>query len=62
MSALRRGLKDHFDLGNSELTRRQIMAAVDRIAKTGKRDAAKDLRKRTDAFLEWCVGEGWLRS
>ena len=45
MSALRRGLKDHFDLAISELTRRQIMAAVDRIAKTGKRGAAKDLRK-----------------
>jgi hypothetical protein len=32
MSALRRGLKDHFDLAIGELTRRQIMAAVERIA------------------------------
>jgi hypothetical protein len=60
MSALRRGLKDHFDLAIAELTRRQIMAAVDRIAKTGKRGAAKDLRKHTHAFLEWCVGEGYV--
>jgi len=45
MSALRRGLKDHFDLAIAELTRRQIIAAVDKIAKTGKRGAAKDLRK-----------------
>jgi hypothetical protein len=45
MSALRRGLKDHFDLAVAALTRRQIMAAVDKIAKTGKRGAAKDLRK-----------------
>jgi Arm DNA-binding domain len=60
MSALRRGLKDHFDLAIGELTRRQIMAAVDRIAKTGKRGAAKDLRKHTHTLLEWCVGEGYV--
>ncbi len=60
MSALRRGLKDHFDLAIGELTRRQIMAAVERIAKTGKRGAAKDLRKHTHTFLEWCVGEGYV--
>jgi hypothetical protein len=29
MSALRRGLKNHFDLGIGKLTRRQIMATVD---------------------------------
>ncbi|MGY4414896.1 hypothetical protein ACVWW4_006632 [Bradyrhizobium sp. LB7.1] len=62
MSALRRGLKDHFDLAIAELTRRQIMAAVDRIGKTGKRGAAKDLRKHTHTFLEWCVGEGLRRA
>src|SRR5438046_8674429 len=60
MSALRRGLKDHFDLAIGELTRRQIMAAVDKIAKTGKRGAAKDLRKHTHTLLEWCVGEGYV--
>jgi integrase len=60
MSALRRGLKDHFGLAIAELTRRQIMAAVDKIAKTGKRGAAKDLRKHTHTFLEWCVGEGYV--
>jgi hypothetical protein len=60
MSALRRGLKDHFDLAIAELTRRQIMAAVDKIAKTGKRGAAKDLRKHVHTFLEWCVGEGYV--
>jgi hypothetical protein len=60
MSALRRGLKDHFDLAIGELTRRQIMAAVDRVAKTGKRGAAKDLRKHAHTFLEWCVGEGYV--
>jgi len=60
MSALRRGLKDHLDLAIAELTRRQIMAAVDRIAKTGKRGAAKDLRKQMHTFLEWCVGEGYV--
>jgi integrase len=43
-----------------DLTRRQIMAAVDKIAKTGKRGAAKDLRKHTHTFLEWCVGEGYV--
>lgn len=60
MSALRRGLKDHVDLAVGELTRRQIMAAVDKIAKTGKRGAAKDLRKHTNTFLEWCVSEGYV--
>jgi hypothetical protein len=33
---------------------------VDRIAKTGKRSAAKDVRKHTHTFLEWCVGEGYV--
>jgi hypothetical protein len=60
MSALRRGLKDHFDRAIGELTRRQIMAAVDKIAKTGKRGAAKDLHKRTHTLLEWSVGEGYV--
>ena len=60
MSALRRGLRDHCDLAIAALTRRQIMAAVDKIAKTGKRGAAKDLRNHTHTFLEWCVGEGYL--
>jgi integrase len=59
MSALRRGLKDHFDLAVAALTRRQIMAAVDKIAKTGKRGAAKDLRKHVHTFLG-CVGEGYV--
>ena len=60
MSALRHGLKNHFDLGIGKLTRRQIMAAVDSIAQTGKGGAAKDLRNHTHTFLEWCVGEGYL--
>ncbi|MGY4154740.1 integrase [Bradyrhizobium sp. USDA 4461] len=60
MSALRRGLKEHAENGVGDLTRRQIMAAVDRVAKTGKRGAAKDLRKHTHTFLEWCVGEGYV--
>jgi integrase len=59
MSALRRGLKDHAESGVGDLTRRQIMAAVDKIAKTGKRGAAKDLRKHIHTFLEWCVSEGY---
>ena len=45
MSALRRGFKHYAWSGVGDLTRRQIMAAVDKIAKTGKRGAAKDLRK-----------------
>jgi len=60
MSALRRGLKDYGDHVIGELTRRQIMAAVDRITKAGKRGAAKDLRKHTNTFLEWCVSEGYV--
>ncbi|WP_141341154.1 integrase arm-type DNA-binding domain-containing protein [Bradyrhizobium sp. USDA 3458] len=60
MSALRRGLKEHVDSGVGDLTRRQIMAAVDKVTKTGKRGAAKDLRKHTHTFLEWCVGEGYV--
>jgi Phage integrase family len=36
------------------------MAAVDKIAKTGKRGAAKDLRKHTHTLVEWCVGEGYV--
>lgn len=36
------------------------MAAVDKIAKTGKRGAAKDLRKHVHTFLEWCIGEGYV--
>ncbi|MCA6103658.1 tyrosine-type recombinase/integrase [Bradyrhizobium australafricanum] len=60
MSALRRGLKEHADSGVGDLTRRQIMAAVDKVTKTGKRGAARDLRKHTHTFLEWCVGEGYV--
>ncbi|MCC8957152.1 integrase arm-type DNA-binding domain-containing protein [Bradyrhizobium sp. Pear77] len=60
MSALRRGLKEHAESGVGDLTRRQIMAAVDKVTKTGKRGAAKDLRKHTHTFLEWCVGEGYV--
>ncbi|MGY3440029.1 tyrosine-type recombinase/integrase [Bradyrhizobium sp. USDA 4473] len=60
MSALRRGLKEHADSGVGDLTRRKIMAAVDKVTKTGKRGAAKDLRKHTHTFLEWCVGEGYV--
>ncbi|WP_445489699.1 integrase arm-type DNA-binding domain-containing protein [Rhodopseudomonas sp. RCAM05734] len=60
MSALRRGLKDHLDVAIGELTRRQIMAAVDKITKAGKRGAARDLRKHAHTFLEWCVGEGYV--
>ncbi|WFU57651.1 integrase arm-type DNA-binding domain-containing protein [Bradyrhizobium pachyrhizi] len=60
MSALRRGLKESAESGVADLTRRQIMAAVDKVAKTGKRGAAKDLRKHTHTFLEWCVGEGYI--
>ena len=60
MSALRRGLKVYVDLAIGDLTRRQIMAAVDGVAKTGKRGAAKDLRKHVHTFLEWCVGEGYV--
>jgi hypothetical protein len=58
MAALRRRLKDHFDLAIAELTRRRNMAAVDKIAKTDERGAAKDLRTQAHTFLEWCVGEG----
>ena len=60
MSALRRGLKAHADRAIGDLTRRQIMAAVDKVAKTGKRGAAKDLRKHAHTFFEWCVGEGYV--
>ncbi|MCC8974648.1 tyrosine-type recombinase/integrase [Bradyrhizobium brasilense] len=60
MSALRRGLKEHADSGVGDLTRRQIMAAVDKVTKAGKRGAAKDLRKHTHTFLEWCVSEGYV--
>jgi len=60
MSALLRGLKDHAESGVGDLTRRQIMEAVDKITKTGKRGAAKDLRKHTHTFLEWCVSEGYV--
>ncbi|MET4606683.1 integrase [Bradyrhizobium sp. JR4.1] len=60
MSALRRGLKEHAESAVGDLTRRQIMAAVDKIAKTGKRGAAKDLRKHIHTYLEWCVGEGYV--
>lgn len=60
MSALRRGLKDNAESGVGDLTRRQIMAAVDKVNKTGKRGAARDLRKHTHTFLEWCVGEGYV--
>src|SRR5258707_14074748 len=55
MSALRRGLKDHFDLPIGALTPRPIMAAGDKIAKTGKRGAAKDLANATPPLPEWGV-------
>ncbi|WP_076866137.1 tyrosine-type recombinase/integrase [Bradyrhizobium mercantei] len=60
MSALRRGLKEHTKNGVGDLTRRQIMAAVEKVTNTGKRGAAKDLRKHTHTFLEWCVSEGYV--
>ncbi|MBM7488233.1 hypothetical protein ACVWWI_006216 [Bradyrhizobium sp. USDA 3686] len=41
----RRGLENHFELAIAELTRRQLMAAVDNTTKTGKRGASKDPRK-----------------
>ncbi|MGF6312120.1 hypothetical protein ABIB82_006029 [Bradyrhizobium sp. i1.8.4] len=58
MWALRRGLKENAESGVGDLTRWQIMAAVDKV--TGKWGAAKDLRKHTHTFLEWCVGEGYV--
>src|SRR5258708_16279344 len=60
MSALRRGLKDHFDLAIGELTRRQIMAAVARIAKTGKRGRGQDVAQPVQSFPERCVGDGYI--
>ncbi len=41
-----------FELAIAELTRRQLMAAVENTAKTGKRGASKEPRKH-DTFLGW---------
>jgi integrase len=60
MSALRRGLAKHTNKDVATLTRLQIMTEVDRIADTGKRGAADDLRKHAFTFLQWAQNEGYV--
>jgi hypothetical protein len=57
---MRRGLAGHLTKDIRSLTRRQIVAEADRIAATGKRSAADDMRKHTHTFLEWCVSRGFV--
>jgi hypothetical protein len=42
------------------LTRRNIMTEVEKIADTGKRGAADDLRKHVYTFLQWAQNEGHI--
>jgi integrase len=58
LSALRRGLKPHLHQDIRELSLRQIVTEVDKIAATGKRGAAENLRKYSYSFLAWCVSQG----
>lgn len=59
-SALRRGLEDHFELAIAELTRRQLMAAVDNTAKTGKSRSIKG-PAQARSYLPRVVTSGALR-
>jgi len=60
LSAMRRGLAGHLTKDIRSLTRRQIVADADRIAATGKRGAADDMRKHAHTFLDWCVSRGFV--
>jgi integrase len=58
LSALRRGLKAHMATDLGELSRNDIVAAINTLIKMGKRGAADDLRKFSRRFLEWTVEQG----
>jgi len=58
MSALRRSLHGYMAKDLKTLTRRNIMSEVEKIADTGKRGAADDLRKHVYTFLQWAQNEG----
>jgi integrase len=58
LSSLRRGLARLMNWEVTQLTRRDLVAAIDAIKDDGRPGAAQDLRKFTRSFLEWCVESG----
>jgi integrase len=58
LSSLRRGLKPYMTVDVSDLTRHDIVTAIDALNQIGKPGAAADLRTHARGFLEWAVGQG----
>jgi integrase len=58
MSSLRRGLEPHMAADVADLSRNEIVTAIDALIKIGKRGTAADLRKYSRTFCEWAVSQG----
>jgi hypothetical protein len=58
LSSLRRGLKPHMATDVAELSRNDIVNAIDALTL----GAAADLRKFSRSFLEWSEGQGLVRT
>jgi integrase len=58
LSSLRRGLQDHMATDVADLSRVDLVAAIERLISVGNRGAAADLRKFARTFCEWAVAQG----
>jgi integrase len=62
MSSLNRGLGKLMGKDVTDLTRQDLVGAIERLEGEGKPGAAQDLRKFARTFLEWCVSSGRAHS
>ena len=62
MSGLTRGLVKLMAKDVTDLTRQDLVGAIERLEDKGKPGAAKDLRKFARTFLDWCVNTGRAHS
>jgi integrase len=62
MSGLNRGLHKLMGKDVTDLTRQDLVGAIERLEDEGKPGAAQDLRKFARTFLEWCVRTGRAHS
>jgi len=62
MSALRRNLKAHLSHPAEDLTRKHIVARMDKLEAEGKQGAASYLRKCVTAFFNWAVNADLLKA
>src|SRR5262245_49675633 len=60
MSSLRRGLHRLMSMEVIQLTRRDLVTAIDAVEADGRPGAADDLRKYARVFLEWGIRSGLL--